>query len=296
MKIVQSYWSKPVKMQEDNEINSRSAGGWIERKYNYISWAFSCLQFKKFYSEIELVTDSNGYNLLVEKLQLPYTSTLVILDELNSYHPDLWALGKIYAYSAQNQPFIHVDGDVFIWDRFPERVEKAPILAQNMESDYSYYMDTYNEVKEHFRFIPEVIEKRVELGQPLHGINAGILGGHDMDFFKEYTRQAIKLVDENKDCMEEVFKGKFNTFYEQCLFYSLYQERSIEPQYLFEEVNEDFDGIANLTAAPADPRYAHAVAGYKKRKDIGEILEQMLLTEYPEYYFRIIQLVEQHQI
>jgi len=74
-------------------------GGWSDKKYNYMSWAFSCLQFKKYYSEVELITDKLGKELLIDKLELPYTSVKVELDQLNSYHSDLWALGKIVKYN-----------------------------------------------------------------------------------------------------------------------------------------------------------------------------------------------------
>ena len=64
-KIVQSYWSKAYK----NSPNS----GWAFRETHYMSWALSCLQLKQFYDEIELITDSEGADLLINKLHLPYS-------------------------------------------------------------------------------------------------------------------------------------------------------------------------------------------------------------------------------
>ena len=74
-----------------------------------MSWALSCLQLKHFYDEIELVTDSEGADLLINKLHLPYTSCLTILDKLKNENPAIWALGKIAAYEVQREPFIHVE-------------------------------------------------------------------------------------------------------------------------------------------------------------------------------------------
>lgn len=39
-----------------------------------MSWALSCLQLKQSYDKVELVTDSEGAELLINKLHLPYTS------------------------------------------------------------------------------------------------------------------------------------------------------------------------------------------------------------------------------
>lgn len=59
MKIVQSFWSKPIQMALSLN-NARSFGRWRSKKYFYMSWALSCLTFKKHYPTIELVTDEYG--------------------------------------------------------------------------------------------------------------------------------------------------------------------------------------------------------------------------------------------
>lgn len=74
-----------------------------------MSWALSCLKFKEIYNEIELVTDINGKHLLYDILELPYTNVVTKLDDLNDYNHNLWALGKLYAYKLQQEPFIHVE-------------------------------------------------------------------------------------------------------------------------------------------------------------------------------------------
>lgn len=115
MKIVQSFWSKPMLMNDNSDAIFRSNGGWTDRIYFYMSWALSCLKFKEIYNEIELVTDINGKHLLYDILELPYTNVVTKLDDLNDYNHNLWALGKLYAYKLQQEPFIHVDSDVFAW-------------------------------------------------------------------------------------------------------------------------------------------------------------------------------------
>ncbi|WP_276855556.1 DUF6734 family protein [Bacteroides fluxus] len=138
-KIVQSYWSKAYK----NSPNS----GWAFRETHYMSWALSCLQLKQFYDEIELITDSEGADLLINKLHLPYTSYLTTLDKLNDENPAIWTLGKIAAYEMQQEPFIHVDGDIYIWKPFPKRIENAGIVAQNIEKNYTFGINLLGEMR-----------------------------------------------------------------------------------------------------------------------------------------------------
>ena len=142
MKIVQSLWSKPNQGLPFSEKNKL---GWPDRKYNYFSWALSVLQFKQYYDEVELVTDKEGYQLLIDKLGLPYSRVQVLLDDVNDYPPRLWAIGKIYVYNIQEQPFIHADGDVFIWKKFDERFESAPLVAQHWEGG-EYFGRFYSKI------------------------------------------------------------------------------------------------------------------------------------------------------
>ena len=38
-----------------------------------MSWVLSCLSLRNYYDDVELYTDKLGYELLIEKLRLPYT-------------------------------------------------------------------------------------------------------------------------------------------------------------------------------------------------------------------------------
>ena len=110
MKIIQSFWT-------GNKNSLTDSYGWLLPIFNYLSWIISCNQLRRYYDDVTLVTDSQGYDVLINKLHLPYTDVIVSLDCLNHYNPNLWALAKIKAYQSIKEPFIHVDGDVFIWTK-----------------------------------------------------------------------------------------------------------------------------------------------------------------------------------
>jgi len=92
--------------------------GWVAPEYHLMGWALSCLQLQKIYGEVSLFANSQAARLLIDTLQLPYTDVQVKHDKLTLLHPDLWALPKIYTYSIQEQPFLHIDGDVFLFNPF----------------------------------------------------------------------------------------------------------------------------------------------------------------------------------
>jgi len=130
MRIIQSFWSKPLRVSEDPSRAAKMNFGWPVRKYNYFSLALSCLQLASYYPDLELVTDDFGENLLIHKLQLPYKSVRSELNKLDDYHSGLWALGKIYSYSIQDGPFLHVDSDLFIFREFDRNIGSARLVAQ----------------------------------------------------------------------------------------------------------------------------------------------------------------------
>lgn len=294
MKIVQSYWSKPSSKGADLNPNNRNLGGWLEKKYNYMSWTLSCLQLNKFYGEIELVTDKSGYKLLIEQLELPYDKVNVTLDSLNGYHPNLWALGKIYTYGKQDEPFIHVDGDVFIWKKLPNEIEEAELCAQNYEIDEPGYEHVYHHVKRHFKYFPKFMDT-IRNGI-ITSVNAGIIGGHNLSFFKEYASVVFEFVDKNIDGMAGLDTGSFNMFYEQFLFLRLAEQKVVDIKFLVDDQRKLLDKHVNFTGVPSTTSYIHTVGAFKKRRETGKLLEHMLKSYYPNHYYRLIDLLREHRV
>ncbi|WP_340203687.1 DUF6734 family protein [Ascidiimonas sp. W6] len=296
MKIVQSYWSKPSQKKKELNQFDRNSGGWLDVKYYYYSWVLSCLQFNKYYDKVELVTDKQGYDLLINKLNLPYTNVTVALDAINDYHPDLWALGKIYAYGIQNEPFLHVDGDIYIWDKFDERIERGSLVCQNIEQiiEYNKY---FNQLCSKFNFIPLELHKSRNHNTVIKVANAGILGGTDIAFLKEYVNKAFQFVDKNRDKLNKLDDlGYFNMIFEQFLFFALSEEKKKEVTCLLPKETGTFDGLADFFGVPTRTKYIHTLGFYKRREMVCDLLELKLQEDYPDYYYLIKKLIYTYEI
>lgn len=291
MKIVQSYWSKPSLKKKNLNETDRNQGGWLDRKYNYFSWALSCLKFKEFYDKVELYTDHQGAEFLIEKLQLPYSDVHIVLDELNHYPHDLWAVGKLYTYGLQTEPFLHVDGDIFVWSRFDEHLLSKELIAQNDEQGFHYYQSVYQDILSNFSFVPELLQAYYNEKKSFSGVNAGILGANDIAFIQKYVSFAFHLINKNIDQLSKINIGLFNNFFEQCLFRTLAELEGIDIAYLLDKVNDRFDHLVDFTGAPINTQYIHAVGVYKKREETGILLEHKLKEEFPNYYFKIMELL-----
>ncbi len=285
-KIVQSYWSKAYK----NSPNS----GWAFRETHYMSWALSCLQLKQFYDEIELITDSEGADLLINKLHLPYTSYLTTLDKLNDENPAIWTLGKIAAYEMQQEPFIHVDGDIYIWKPFPKRIENAGIVAQNIEKNYTFGINLLGEMRNmdfFFPFLPSTGD--------MYESNMGIVGGHDLDFFKDYCSLVYNFLDSNRDKLESLSGGvsSVNTIMEQYLMYEYAKRRGKEVEYLIPNLpSSRMYKLTLFSLLPIDVSFIHNIGSNKKREITSDRLARLLYCAYPQYYAHVSNLLKQKTV
>jgi len=283
MKIIQSFWSGGKKSLLKDDF------GWLTPEYHVMGWCLSSNLLSELYN-VELYTDKVGYDFLIEKLQLPYSKVHIVLDDLNEYNKNLWALSKIYTYSLQNEPFLHVDGDVFIWEKFSDELISGNLIAQNLESATDYYEKIMTELEEELNYFPKEILLDRKEDKLIKAYNAGIFGGHNIDFFKDYTAKSFKFVDKNINNLNNINVTNFNIFFEQYLFYCL--SKGIKVNCYFDEVFEDngYKGFGNFEDVPYDKTFLHLLGVYKRDPYTCKKMSQNLLIEYPNEYTKVLKL------
>jgi hypothetical protein len=124
-RAVWSFWSAPFEAYQHVV--------WTSPRHHLLSWVLSFELARQHYPETVLVTDDRGKAVLADALRLPFRTVDTSLNALAGRDPCWWALGKLYAYAAQSQPFIHIDSDVYLWRALPDEIIAAPIFAQNPE-------------------------------------------------------------------------------------------------------------------------------------------------------------------
>ncbi|MBS1599922.1 MAG: hypothetical protein JST75_16975 [Bacteroidetes bacterium] len=292
MKIIQTFWTGPSSSPLNNIESLDMKGGWLSSEYHWMSWSLSCLQLRKFYDDVELITDERGKEILIDILNLPYTKVSTTLEgTLSAYPKELWSLAKIFSYSSQNSPFLHLDGDVFVWHPFDEHIINAPLVSQNKEANIFYYRDMLRDMEKYFTYIHPSLKSLYPLPSTIFASNTGIFGGHDLAFIKEYCNAAFELVDKNHELPKYVHNPQFNFLFEQCLLYymALSKERDITyviPKIVDTPVYEDYVRFMDVPFA----QMIHPVGGYKKMLFICDHLAKRLRKEYPEYYYNIINI------
>lgn len=287
MRIVQTFWSgggNPL-------IKSF---GWPHAEYNLMSWALSCCSLREHYDEVALYTDKQGYEVLIEKLNLPYTEVHVVYDD-NLCLPQHWAYAKIKTYSLQTKPFLHVDGDVYISRRFSDRILNSSLVVQNKEICTNYYR---NMVKNMFsntglRF-PNRISEQIKTGF-IMSYNMGIFGGSDLPFIQKYCEEAFEFLKTNhlNDANYEQSKSDYNIFFEQILFALVSFGMNKKISCILESEIEDngytgklFCDVENLSKYPI----LHIIGGHKKNENVIDMIKNALAHINISIYQEILKL------
>ena len=295
MRAVWSFWTKPFWAQHHTH--------WLSLRHHLFSWVLSVQSARRHYPRTALFTDDDGARLLVDQLGLQFGEVSTELNALTRHNESWWALGKVWTYRAQTEPFIHLDSDVFLWNPLPESLTAAPVLAQCPEFI----------VPGSSCYRPEVLEREVSasgqiwlpaewvwyrsVGIRQHAASCGIFGGNRLDFIQYYADQAIKLIehpDNQRGWLMMDRKDEHNILFEQyllaaCLIYHRQRANSpyhgIEIRYLFESLDEAF-----VSDRAAQLGYTHLIAGAKLNKDIARRLELRVERDYPDYYERCLQM------
>lgn len=297
MRAVWSFWSKPYAASRH--------GTWLSEKHHLLSWALSLQTASRHYRPTVLYTDDAGARLLVDRAGLEFDQVVTSLNALSRHDPEWWATGKLYAYRAQRQPFVHIDSDVYLWRRLPEHLERAPLLAQNPEfftPGASYYEPETCEAAlaaDGGGWLPEEWRWYRASARGQRGENCGIFGGQRIDFIRHYATQALRTVEDpaNRRSWQTLDrKSNHTVVLEQyllaaCIDYHRGRAESpycdIDIAYLFESMDDAF-----FSDKAVQFGYTHLIANAKRDPEVAQLLERRVAADWPALYERCIARTE----
>ena len=298
MKVIQSFWSKPLQETSSGHIHLRAKGGWLSEELFYVSALLSCLQIKKLYGEVHLFTDSPGKQLLVDELGIPYSTVSTELDQINHLNEGLWAMGKVLCYSLQKSPFLHIDQDFFAFTHFPANIMEAELVVQNFDKDAVYYANVCRVARANTKRLPAFMQSYLDQSGNLNGVfgcNAGIIGGNDYRFFQDYAHQVYDMVNHADFDFNTPDFGLINIFLEQSTFYALALKHQKRITPLFEQMDEEFEALLRFEHLP-ESGFIHTVGKSKKNILTNEQVYLQLATDFPDELEQLLNRLKTTQI
>ncbi|HWG19548.1 MAG TPA: DUF6734 family protein [Terracidiphilus sp.] len=279
MRAVWSFWSKPFKAYKGRI--------WREPRHHLLAWGLSLRLARTHFASTQLVTDTPGKALLVDELGLEFNHVSTELDCLHDADPGWWALGKLVAYTLQDQPFVHLDTDVFLWKALPAPLLAAPVLAQCPEQhplEDAWCGPRHIEwlFERHGLSLP--VEWQWASSRSTNSFreeNCGIVGGNRVDFLRHFAQTAIRLVCDpaHRALWAELpDKSGFNMLLEQFLLAACIDYHRIDPhspyrgvhiRYLFPTWSEAFNPHAASRSG-----FTHLLGDAKNNPGLMARLEQ----------------------
>jgi hypothetical protein len=295
MRAVWSFWSKPYL--------ARRHATWPSETHHLLSWVLAVESARRHFSETHLYTDDAGAQLLVGQLGLEFTRVSTELNALADADPAWWALGKLYTYHLQDAPFVHLDNDVFLWKRPPERVTGADVFAQNPEPfrpGFSYYQPERVEaaIRSAGGWLPAAwVWYRAARRQ--RGECCGIFGGRRVDFIRAFADQALRLVQHPAN--QRAWAGQPNKVGHKIVIEQYLLAAAVEHQRALARSPGQAVAIAYLFSSPArafDPAeasrigYTHLIADAKRNPLYMQRLEARVRRDLPGWYERCARCAE----
>lgn len=288
MRAVWSFWSKP--------FHQRRGSRWLSDYHAWLAWGLSVELARRHYPDTLLVTDDDGAAILVDRLKLPFGSISLELNALRDHDPGWWALGKLYAYRSQTEPFVHIDSDVFLWKRLPTELEAARVFAQSPETfdpdrdGHWYPLRAVERSLGESGWLPDAWRRYSARPAPLVASCCGIVGGQRADVLREFAALGIRVAEapENASAWAAwADKGYCNVLIEQFLLNAVVEYRrelewlesegALRVAYLFASDAEAYD-----PARAEAVGYTHLIGGAKRNPELMADLEARMGADYPE--------------
>lgn len=235
------------------------------RSHLLVTTLAHCLAMESF-GKVEFVTDFYGIEL-AERLGWRFTSILPALESLNDCKTKhIWALGKLVALLTQDKPVCQIDCDVYLHKPLPERILKAPLLAQSV--DYPQWYEGIN--------MQEAI-KTAGLPEGHLAYNAGLLGGCDIPLIHDYATASLELAKRFEGVEDQMNEGTAISMVVEQYHLGVFARRK---------------GVRVETLLPIHPTreewhaagYTHLHGAAKRDRYYLERTEERLKKQFPSHY------------
>lgn len=280
MLYVHSMWSKPaMKNKTDNSYILK----------NFYIYLLSVLLIKKHGHKIELYCDKNTYEIFS---LIPYDNIHVIDFDSDGISSVFWIWAKIKAQLLINEPYVHIDGDVFLFrDIIGNKLESGEysVVVQSTENDKTIgdwfnnvYVDTVNP------YLKLSNKHDIEWNKyNLFAYNCGVVGFSDMKLKNIYLNKVKELlVDISNDDEFKYDGNKYGGIFmitEQALLYYIINENNIKPLEILplnKMIEYNYDWYDRL---PKEIGYCHMLGISKYKENIKEKIRYKILKYFPQY-------------
>ena len=284
MKYIHSLWSTPsMKDNFDNKYDTK----YLTK--NFYSYLFSALLIKKMGYEIELYCDNRAYEIYS---LIPYNKIHIVDFDSDGVSSKFWIWGKIKTHMLMTEPYVHIDGDVFMFrdiigNQLENGTHKAVVQSleneKTMKGDFTnIYLNSINP------FTKWNNKHRIDWNKyGLHAYNCGVVGFSDMNLKNQYANKVKEILvdisgDGDFDEVRKKYEGMF-LIAEQSLLLYILRENNINPLEIIpikEIIKHNYDWFQTI---PQEIGYCHMWAYTKYKDSVIQQIKNKTNKFFPEY-------------
>ena len=161
----------------------------------------------RFYSEVYFYTNDE-FAKQIKDIQ----GINIVIQEPKSFDKELWAMPKIFAYEAQNIPFLFLDLDVILG----HQPEFDSVLVESIDSG-AFFKESYRQAEKHHTY----------------AFNMGVYGCKDLIFNAEFCKKAHQFIADNYENFAKKGILRFMPIYfEQLMLAETLKEFNLEPKLI----------------------------------------------------------------
>lgn len=197
-----------------SEISPKAFFGFNNESDFALSWITSVKSAKLHFKNVVLVTDTWAWDNIFSKLDLPFDEVKLTLDSIDE-NTNMWAISKAHAILEMNEPFLHIDSDVYIWEALDKKYLMSNLLVQSNESSESdihsdFYYSLYEIHNLYFKGINTYLDNSNLIERDIYAYNCGVVGGTDVEFLRKWAEQMIETANLIDTIIPSIDKLGFN--------------------------------------------------------------------------------------
>lgn len=202
---------------------------------NYNSYLLSALLVKSYGYEIDLYCDEKSYELYKN---IPYNNIHVVDYSSDNIKSDFWVWCKIKTQSMINEPYIHIDGDVFLFNDILKGKlddDNYSVVVQSLEDNNTIGEETHTSLYGYgYKLIKglKTTKKHRLKRYNLNAYNCGVVGFNDLELRDKYVELATEVLIDMSENIDEYEKDKYNGLFliaEQSTLYHTLTNNNVTP-------------------------------------------------------------------
>lgn len=284
MNIIQSFYQ--IENKTCYNVGNSNANTYL---INFYSLLLSYITINKLYGKVTMYCNDFAYDKMLK--YIPYDD--IVKEDYsnitsNNYGKE-WGLLKFNIFDKQTKPFIHIDGDVFLFkdllSNYIDNNDYYDGIVQSIDIDdkFNMYNNFYSLNKNKLFELGFTTETLMNISHNKYnsfiGYNNGVIGFNNLDFMKKYLESGIKM---NTLINKGVFVGaKHQTMmFEQ---FSLYLLSQMSGKKMY-EVLPSYDILSIGYNESGDKYgYTHMLSGNKYVGNFVILIRNKIIKDYPQY-------------